>query len=119
MSGAQSVAPDTRLCEKFASTGNGIWMPHLLRTITILLALLAGLIAPALADKRVALVVGNADYRNVPRLLNPRNDAEDMAESLRALGFEVVARTNADRRQFTQALIEFSRAIQGADVALV
>lgn len=43
----------------------------------------------ATADRRVALVIGNADYRNMPRLSNPRNDAEDVAKSLRELGSPV------------------------------
>jgi hypothetical protein len=38
---------------------------------------------PALADKRIALIVGNANYENVKRLENPRNDAMLMATTLR------------------------------------
>ena len=32
--------------------------------------------APAAADKRVALVVGNSTYQNVSRLQNPKGDAQ-------------------------------------------
>ena len=45
---------------------------------------------PALADKRIALVVGNSNYQNVARLENPRNDAALMATTLRSLGFTLV-----------------------------
>jgi hypothetical protein len=38
---------------------------------------------PGHADKRVALVIGNAAYRNLPQLLNPKNDAADVNASLR------------------------------------
>jgi hypothetical protein len=38
------------------------------------------------ADTRVALVIGNSAYRNAPRLLNPRNDAVDVAAALRRSG---------------------------------
>ena len=37
------------------------------------------------AEKRVALVIGNSNYRDVPVLANPRNDAEDVAAALKRL----------------------------------
>jgi hypothetical protein len=49
--------------------------------IACAVALLCLGLAPALADKRVALVIGNSSYRNVPSLPNPRNDAADIAAS--------------------------------------
>ena len=56
------------------------------------LALLIALVfvTPAAAEKRVALVIGNSTYQNVPRLDNPRNDAALMAETLSALGFTLI-----------------------------
>ena len=45
----------------------------------------------ALAERRVALVVGNAEYKNPAlNLANPKNDAEDVAAALRSLDFEVI-----------------------------
>src|SRR5215470_6247893 len=70
------------------------------------------------ADKRVALVIGNSEYGAQMRLLNPRNDAEDMANTLKSLGFEVTLRINADKQNFFQALAEFARAVTGADIGL-
>jgi hypothetical protein len=70
------------------------------------------------ADKRVALVIGNSEYETRLRLLNPSNDARDIADSLRSLGFEVILRVNADRQSFLQALAEFSRAVTGAEIGL-
>jgi hypothetical protein len=45
---------------------------------------------PAFADKRVALVIGNAAYQNVARLPNPVNDGATMAATLKDAGFDVV-----------------------------
>ena len=45
---------------------------------------------PALAEKRVALVMGNSAYRNVVRLANPANDSEAMSAIFRKAGFDVV-----------------------------
>jgi hypothetical protein len=41
------------------------------------------------AEKRVALVIGNAAYGNIAQLANPRNDANDIAASLARLNFSV------------------------------
>jgi len=53
----------------------------MLRLFTVLVAVL--LSVPALADPRVALVVGNSNYEFVPATLdNPANDAKLMADTL-------------------------------------
>ncbi len=72
----------------------------------------------AYADKRVALVIGNSEYATQMRLLNPRNDAQDMADALKSLGFEVFLRVDADQQSFTRALEDFTRAVAGADIGL-
>ena len=41
-------------------------------------------------ERRIALVVGNADYKAATPLVNPVNDALQMAGALERLGFEVV-----------------------------
>jgi tetratricopeptide (TPR) repeat protein len=81
------------------------------------IALWAGL-APALAEKRVALVIGNSAYRDVPALANPRNDAEDVAAALKRLGFETTVGLDADRAAMERAIEAFATAVEGADVAL-
>jgi hypothetical protein len=45
---------------------------------------------PALADKRVALVIGNSGYLNVAQLPNPVNDAAAFTALLKGAGFDVV-----------------------------
>ena len=46
--------------------------------------------APAFAEKRIALVVGNSAYQNIARLDNPKNDAVLMADTLGGLGFTLI-----------------------------
>jgi uncharacterized caspase-like protein len=68
--------------------------------------------------RKVALVVGNSAYTNVPRLLNPRNDASDMISHLKTMEFEVIPGLDLDRNAFLNTLAAFGRAAEGADVAL-
>ena len=68
----------------------------------------------AWAERRVALVIGNSDYRRVPKLANPTNDATLMAQALEEVGFEVIAETNADRRTMARAIKAFGRTLRAA-----
>jgi len=72
----------------------------------------------ALADKRVAFVVGNSAYRNVAPLPNPAVDAKSMAKLLRNVGFDVVEGSNLTRDKMTERLLEFGKKAEGADIAL-
>ncbi len=84
-----------------------------------ILTLIASLLTqPALAENRVALVIGNADYLGQPRLPNPAHDADDMTQALQNLGFKVIEGTNVDKAGFDAKLHEFSRSTSGADVAM-
>jgi formylglycine-generating enzyme required for sulfatase activity len=67
----------------------------------------------ASSEKRIALVVGNAAYA-VGRLNNPVNDARAMAQALRAAGFDVVLRENADRVALYEAINEFGDRFRAA-----
>jgi hypothetical protein len=69
-------------------------------------------------ERRVALVIGNAAYRTAP-LRNPANDAEDMAEALKALDFEVLQARNASLREMRSIMRRFSDEIETSNVALV
>ena len=73
----------------------------------------------ALADGRVALVVGNSAYAHIGRLPNADNDARDLSAALRRLGFEVTTELDADRGELNEALRAFTRRNLGADVSLV
>src|SRR5437879_5781216 len=72
----------------------------------------------ALADKRVAFVVGNGAYKNVPALPNPAVDARSMAKLLRNVGFDVVEGANLGRDKMTEKLLDFGKKAEGADVAV-
>jgi uncharacterized protein len=76
------------------------------------------LAAPASAEKRVALVIGNGDYTGQTQLKNPANDARDMAAALDALGFQVVWGVNLDKRGFDDKVHEFAKNASDADVAV-
>jgi hypothetical protein len=94
---------------------------RVLFTIAVLTGLIGfGLPSHALADKRVALVVGNAAYVNqfLDPLPNPTNDAADVAAELKQLGFDVILATNGDKRAMEMALQQFAREASGADAAL-
>jgi hypothetical protein len=83
----------------------------------ILLALLST--SAAWAERRVALIIGNSQYKNSSLVLfNPKNDAEDVAASLRALGFEVILKIDAGKRDFDLAMAQFARSATAADTAL-
>lgn len=73
--------------------------------------------APAQAEKRVALVIGNNDYRNVPRLQKAVNDARTMGDTLKQLGFSVMVAENLNRQAFSETLLAFDRAVEPGDTA--
>jgi len=72
---------------------------------------------PAHAEKRVALVIGNNDYKNVPKLQKAVNDARTMGDTLKQLGFSVMVAENQTRQAFSQTLLAFDNAIEPGDTA--
>jgi hypothetical protein len=88
--------------------------------VLALLCALAALAMPAAAkaEKRVALVIGNAAYQNTTPLTNPSNDAADVAALLRRLEFEVVEGRDLDKRSMERLIRTFGTKLAGADVAL-
>ena len=72
----------------------------------------------ALAEKRLALVIGNSEYKNSTVLKNPVNDANLMEGTLKTLGFSVIKRFNATRNEMFEALRDFSNKLSEYNVAL-
>jgi len=71
--------------------------------------------APAAAEPRIALVIGNSNYSgDLPKLPNPANDADLMASTLKKLGFKVVETRDADLNQMNKAIREFSNLLSSA-----
>ncbi|MEW5965288.1 MAG: caspase domain-containing protein [Pseudomonadota bacterium] len=98
-------------------------MPHnrsrnLGAIVAVCCSWVALLVAPAAAEKRVALVVGNSGYVNTSALANPSNDAGDVAAALKEAGFEVILGLDLEKRAFDAKLRDFARALGGADTAL-
>lgn len=62
-------------------------------------------------ERRIALVIGNGDYKQAP-LANPVNDANDMAEALKRCDFDVIKRINASRTKMRSAMREFGNKIR-------
>ncbi len=98
-------------------------MRALLRSLLILFALLTAAqfsTRAALADKRVALVLGISAYQHVAKLPNPSNDASAMAELFRKSGFDVVeVKRDVGIADLRRAVGDFSDRAQDADVAVV
>ncbi|MDH5541187.1 MAG: caspase family protein, partial [Rhizobacter sp.] len=69
-------------------------------------------------ERKLALVIGNGAYRNVP-LKNPVGDAKAVADSLRVLGFDVALRTDAGLADMLEAMRQFSVRASEAAVRLV
>lgn len=75
---------------------------------------------PAFAEKRVALVLGNSAYRNVPQLANPVNDSAKIAATLKDAGFDVVeSRRDLPAAETRRTLRDFADRARDADIAVV
>jgi uncharacterized caspase-like protein len=75
---------------------------------------------PALAEKRVALVLGNSAYQNVAPLANPVNDSAKIASTLTEAGFDVVdSRRDLSAADTRRALRDFADRSRDADIAVV
>jgi hypothetical protein len=74
----------------------------------------------ALADKRVALIIGNSKYQNVSRLTNPANDAAMLADIFRKANFDaVMLRNDLSATEMRRTLREFGDKARNADVAVL
>ncbi len=73
---------------------------------------------PALAEKRVALVIGNSKYAEATPLTNPTNDANDISAALKSAGFDVILGLDVDKRGFDTKVRNFAELLEGADAAI-
>lgn len=83
-------------------------------SVAILVSVTVGLLTPlrCVAETRVALVIGNANYAHGGQLANPTHDAETISVALRETGFSVVTKTDLGREDFFNALQSFSRDLR-------
>jgi uncharacterized caspase-like protein len=87
-------------------------------SLCALLALVFFSIQPVqAAQKRIALIIGNADYQSssVTSLRNPIRDARQMDRTLRKLGFEVFRLENAEQWKIEKAFRFFAKKLKAAD----
>jgi hypothetical protein len=75
--------------------------------------------SPAVAQERVALVIGNGNYANAGALANPSNDARAVAASLREIGFDVAEGLDLGRGQMEDHIRAFLNKAASAKVALL
>jgi uncharacterized caspase-like protein len=93
------------------------WLPFRAALVASLAVSLLALAQPAHAEKRMALVIGNNDYKNVPKLQKAVNDARTMGETLKQLGFSVMVAENQTRQAFSESLLAFDAAVGPGDTA--
>jgi hypothetical protein len=84
--------------------------------VVLLLTVMAALPAHA---RRLALVVGNDDYKQFSRLDKAGNDAEAMARELEAAGFEVSLRRDLAYRKMVVAFEEFYDKVKPGDELVI
>jgi hypothetical protein len=80
----------------------------------VLILLLSGVSAFAAEDERFALVIGNAAYDGEARLANSSNDANDMAEALSLVGWQVTKVIDGDRKTMNRAIASFRDTLSGS-----
>src|ERR1700736_252541 len=110
------------LCYKGRRSGSVMMnSPGSLRLHRIVLAAALLLVCqPALAEKRVALVLGNSAYQNVAPLPNPVNDGAVIAATLKDAGFDVVdSRHNLPAAETRRGVRDFADRARDADIAVV
>jgi len=93
------------------------------KAIPIVLILLGSLLSVAAsaqdANKRVALVIGNAEYVNAAKLPNPANDATAVSVLLESAGFTVETHTDLGNSEMRRVIRNFSDQAKNADMAVV
>jgi hypothetical protein len=88
----------------------------------VMCALVIGAISSSVAsaERRVALVIGNAKYEHADTLANTINDADAMTQLFTHAGFDVVEeRRDIGVVEFKRAAREFLNTAQNADIAVV
>jgi uncharacterized caspase-like protein len=89
-----------------------------LRHAILVVVLFALYMPAAAAERRAALIIGNAEYVHSKRLSNPTNDAALIADKLRTLGFSVRLEKNVDARRFADIVQDFAASLDRETDAL-
>src|SRR5689334_20338838 len=96
-------------------------MKGFLSPTAFILGLICTLICcdPSVAEKRVALVIGNSAYQRVPAIANPVKDATAIAAMFEKSGFAVVAQNDVANIEFRRVVRRFEDAAANADIAVI
>jgi uncharacterized caspase-like protein len=105
--GKRAGAPDSYL-----RRGSGAAKLPAMRALVLLVLILVATAPAGRAATRLALVIGNAAYAEVPALPNPAADARLMAATLGRLGFEVMLVLDAPQDAMKRAIAEFGRKLR-------
>lgn len=106
---------DCRLTAKKYSTRRMVTATQFVLVVVFGLFLSVLSQAQSVTGERIALVVGNAAYKDAP-LVNPTNDAKGMAHLLEQAGFKVNRQIDATQEQLRAAVVQFGAAIRSPKV---
>ncbi|MEM8811013.1 MAG: caspase family protein [Pseudomonadota bacterium] len=87
--------------------------------VTAFVCLVVAMAPAGAAANRIALVIGNSAYENVPYLPNTKNDAAAMAGAFTRLGFDVIEANDLRANELRVKLTEFAIAAQKAEIATI
>lgn len=96
------------------------WMAKALLGLT-LFGTVCATVTPVLAQDKIALVIGNNDYANLPagqQLAKAVNDARSVGDALEKIGFAVIRGENLDRQSMIDRIFAFTQRIKPGDTAL-
>jgi Caspase domain/Sel1 repeat len=85
--------------------------------LAFLMVILTPCDSASVQERRTALIIGNSAYKSSP-LVNPVNDANDMAAVLKKLGFSVRLKINADQRSMESSIRAFGKELRSGGVGL-
>ncbi|PSO33831.1 caspase family protein [Bradyrhizobium sp. MOS002] len=95
-------------------------LQHLAGRVALAVALMLAAASTALADKRVALVLGVSNYQSVARLANPDNDAAAISDVFKRMGFDIVElRRDLGVIEMRRAVRDFAAVAADSDMAVV
>ncbi|KOR28528.1 hypothetical protein TI04_10780, partial [Achromatium sp. WMS2] len=88
-------------------------------TIMIYTAVTIGYSGLAYPESFIALVIGNNNYQNIPKLQSSINDAQAISNELAIRNFKVIFRRDASRREMNDAIDEFMANLSSDAVGIV
>jgi uncharacterized caspase-like protein len=89
------------------------------RVLLLFVAVAMGAATVQAEERGVALVIGNSAYQYTPKLLNPRNDAADIAAALRKLDFDVIEGLDLDKPTMDRKIREFAEKLPKAKAGIL